>query len=84
MSVPDDPRNKETGPTPRRARVAGLALMAVAVFLPLSGGQKVRTTPALLVGGESFLWISVVPGRELFRRYRAHLDPRRLLGRRAF
>ena len=80
-------------PTPNRGKVLGVALMAVAVvlwtvatvvvFLPLTGGQKVWTTSALLVGGEVFFWISAaVLGRELFRRYRSHLDPRRLFGRR--
>ncbi len=55
------------------------ALAAVAVFLPLSGGQKVWATSALLVGGEVFFWIAAAfLGRELFRRYRSRLDPRRL------
>ena len=95
MTEPEGPRegNKpEVGQTSRRARNVGVALMvvavalwamaAVAVFLPLSGGRKVWATSALLVGGEVFFWISAaVLGRELFRRYRSRLDPRRLFGR---
>lgn len=70
-------------------RNVGIALMAVAVliwiaaavvfFLPLTGAQKVAMTSALLVGGEVFFWVSAaILGRELFRRYRGYLDPRRL------
>lgn len=81
-----------SAPPSGRARTAGIVLMgvavllwalaAVAVFLPLSGGQKVWTTSALLVGGEVFFWIAAaLLGRELFRRYRSRLDPRRLFRR---
>ena len=76
-----------------RARLFGIALMAFAVLMwvavpavllfPLSGGLKVWTTSALLVAGEVAFWASAaVLGREVFRRYRGRLDPRRLLGRR--
>lgn len=96
MSEPGGPREgnrREAGPASRRSRNVGVALMAVAVllwasaavavFLPLSGGQRFWATSALLVVGEVFFWISAaVLGRELFRRYRSYLDPRRLLGRR--
>ena len=97
MSDPGDPRREDgptkAGPVSGRARNVGLALMAVAVllwllalgalFLPLPGGQKLWTASALGVGGEVFFWISAaVLGRELFRRYRSHLDPRRIFGRK--
>jgi len=78
-----------TGGKPGRARFFGIALMAFAVLmwvaapvvllLPLSGGQKVWATAALLVVGEVAFWVSAaVLGREVFRRYRGRLDPRRL------
>lgn len=78
---------------PGRARYVGIALMAVAVSMwvaaaavllfPLSGGQKVWATSALLVAGEVAFWASAaVLGREVFRRYRGRLNPRRLFGRR--
>ena len=75
-----------------RARYLGITLLAVAflmwalvpvaLLLPLSAGQKGWATAALLVVGEVAFWGSaVVLGREAFRRYRAHLDPRRLFRR---
>jgi len=78
-----------TGGKPGRARFFGIALMAFAVLmwvaapavllLPLSGGQKVWATAVLLVVGEVAFWVSAaVLGREVFRRYRGRLDPRRL------
>ena len=93
MSEPEKLREDESGrragETSGRGRFVGIALMAVAVFmwigaavvffLPLPGGQKVWITSVLLVGGEVFFWISAaVLGREVFRRYRGRLDPRRL------
>ena len=87
-NVPEG-RSPEPTRSSGRSRTLGLALMGVAillwvlaavvVFLPLPGGQKVWTTSALLIAGEVFFWISAaVLGRELFRRYRSRLDPRRL------
>ena len=59
-----------------------VAVPAVLLF-PLSGAQKVWTTSALLVAGEVAFWASaVLLGREVFRRYRGRLDPRRLFRRR--
>lgn len=93
MSDPErGPEEKKPAPPAGRARVAGIVLMgvavllwalaAVAVFLPLSGGQKVWATSGLLIGGEVFFWIAAaLLGRELFRRYRSRLDPRRLFRR---
>ena len=86
------PENPESGP-PGRARYLGIALLAlvflmwalvtVVLLLPLSGGQKGWATAALLVVGEVAFWVSaVLLGREVVRRYRAYLDPRRLFGRR--
>ena len=71
------------------ARTVGIALFAFAVLMwisapavllfPLSGGQKFWTSIALLVVGETAFWVSAaLLGRELFRRYRGRLDPRRL------
>ena len=85
------PENPKGGP-PGRARYLGVALLALAflmwalvpvvLLLPLSGGQKGWATAALLVVGEVALWISaVLLGREVVRRYRAYLDPRRLFRR---
>lgn len=87
------PEVRTEGRTPGRARFVGIALMAVAVLLwvaaavvillPIAGGQKACTASALPVGGEVFLWISAaVLGREVFRRYRGRLDPRRLFQER--
>lgn len=78
--------------TPRRARYLGFALLALAflmwvlvpvvLLLPLSGAQKGWATAALLVAGEVAFWASAVfLGREVIRRYKAHLDPRRLFRR---
>lgn len=80
------------GVTSGRARFVGVALLGFAVLmwvaaaavllLPLSGAQKVWATSALLVAGEVAFWISAaVLGREVFRRYRGRLDPRRLFRR---
>ena len=55
----------------------------VVLLLPLSGAQKVWATSALLVAGEVAFWVSAaVLGREVFRRYRGRLNPRRLFRRR--
>jgi len=96
MSETGDP-HREAGPEARqnsgRAKALGVALLAVAVlswalaagvvFLPISGGHKLWATSALLVVGEISFWLSAaVLGRELFRRYRSYLDPRRLFGLR--
>lgn len=78
--------------TPRRARYRGFALLALAflmwvlvpvvLLLPLSGAQKGWATAVLLVAGEVAFWASTVfLGREVIRRYKAHLDPRRLFRR---
>lgn len=74
---------------PGLARYVGVALMVFAVLmwvsaaavllLPLPGGQKAWATSALLVAGEAAFWVSAaVLGREVFRRYRGRLNPRRL------
>ncbi len=96
MNGPRDPREEPKPPagvTSGRARVVGVALLGFAVLmwiaaagvllLPLSGVQKVWATSALLVAGEVAFWVSAaVLGREVFRRYRGRLDPRRLFRRR--
>jgi anti-sigma factor RsiW len=71
-----------------RTRFFGLILLVAAVvfwvaapavlLLPLSAEQKVWMGSAFLVLGEVAFWASaVVLGREVFRRYRSVLDPRR-------
>jgi predicted permease len=90
--VGQDPGDGELNGSPRRARLLGFALLAlaflmwvlvpVALLLPLSGAQKGWATAALLVAGEVAFWASAVfLGREVIRRYRAYLDPRRLFRR---
>ena len=87
-----DPGDRELIGAPRRARYIGFGLLALAflmwvvvpvvLLLPLSGAQKGWATAALLVAGEVAFWASAVfLGREVIRRYRAYLDPRRLLRR---
>ena len=93
MTEPRGPEKVRTGPPtggkPGRARIVGIALFAVAVLmwiaapvvllLPLQGGQKLWVSSALLVVGEVAFWVSAaLLGREVFRRYRGRLDPRRL------
>ncbi len=86
--TPGEPR----GGSPGRGRYLGFGLLAVAVLmwalvpvtllLPLPAGQKGWTTAALLVAGEAAFWVSaVLLGREVVRRYRSYLDPRRLFRR---
>ncbi|CAA9520815.1 MAG: hypothetical protein AVDCRST_MAG05-3599 [uncultured Rubrobacteraceae bacterium] len=86
--TPGEPR----GWSPRRARYLGFRLLALALLtwvlvpvvllLPLSAGQKGWTTAALLLVGEAALWVSAfLLGREVVRRYRSYLDPRRLFRR---
>jgi hypothetical protein len=86
--APENPR----GGSPKGVRFLGITLLALAflmwalvpvvLLLPLSGGQKGWAIAALLVVGEAAFWVSaVVLGREVVRRYRAHLDPRRLFRR---
>jgi hypothetical protein len=97
MNGPHDPKEggaePPTGGEPSRARFLGVALMAFAVLtwvaapaallVPLSGAQKLWTASALLVAGEVAFWASaVLLGREVFRRYRGRLYPRRLFGGR--
>lgn len=85
---PGEPR----GGSPKRARYLGFGLLAfallmwvlvpVVLLLPLSTVQKGWTTAALLVVGEVAFWLSaVLLGREVVRRYRSYLDPRRLFRR---
>ena len=82
-----------SGGKPGRARFFGFVLLAFAaltwvaapavLLLPLPGAQKLWATAALLVAGEVAFWAAaVLLGREVFRRYRGRLDPRRLFGRR--
>lgn len=93
MTEPQDTKVEEAqrsgGEKPGVARTVGVALFAFAVLMwisapavllfPLSGGQKLWTSTALLVAGEVAFWVSAaLLGRELFRRYRGRLDPRRL------
>lgn len=92
---PGDERLKEAPentPNGGRGRLLGFALLALALLcwvsvpvvllLPLSAAQKGWATAALLVAGEVAFWVSaVVLGREVVRRYRAYLDPRRLFRR---
>ncbi len=57
-------------------------LVPVVLLLPLPAGQKGWGTAALLVVGEVVFWVSaVLLGREVVRRYRSYLDPRRLFRR---
>jgi hypothetical protein len=52
------------------------------VFFPLSSGQKVWAGSAFLVMGEVAFWVAaLVLGREVVRRYRRFLDPRRWFGK---
>ena len=71
-----------------RTQFLGLVLLVAAVvfwvaapavlLIPLSAEQKVWMGSAFLVLGEVAFWVSaVVLGREVFRRYRSVLDPRR-------
>ncbi len=87
-ATPGEPRDKSPG----RARYLGFGLLALALLtwvlipivllLPLSAGQKGWTTAALLVVGEVAFWASaVLLGREVVRRYRSYIDPRRLFRR---
>ncbi len=87
-ATPGEPR----GGSPGRARYLGFGLLAIALLtwvlipvvllLPLPAGQKGWTTAALLVVGEAAFWVSaVLLGREVVRRYRSYLDPRRLFRR---
>ncbi len=86
--TPGEPRGKSPG----RARYLGFGLLALAVLmwvlvpvvllLPLPAGQKGWTTAALLAVGEAAFWVSaVLLGREVVRRYRSHIDPRRFFRR---
>ena len=70
----------------------GIVLFAVAVLFwvaapavlltPLSAAQKVWTSSAFLILGEVAFWVAAVAlGREVFRRYGRHLDPRGWLGK---
>jgi hypothetical protein len=84
-----DPRgSKEAG----LMRLVGIVLFAVAVLFwvaapavlltPLSVAQKAWTSSAFLILGEVAFWVAAVAlGREVFRRYRRHLDPRSWLGK---
>jgi hypothetical protein len=91
LTEPRDQKEETGAPVEKsgHARLLGVALLAFAVLmwvaapavllLPLSGGQKLWVGTALLVAGEVAFWISAaVLGREVFRRYRGRLDPRRL------
>ena len=80
------------GGSPGQARYLRIALLALAFLMWALGpvvllllptaGQEGWATAALLVVGEVALWVSaVVLGREVVRRYRAHLDPGRLFRR---
>ena len=90
---PDEEPGTPTGGKPGRARFVGIALLVFAVLmwvaapvvllLPLPGGQKLWVGSALLVVGEVAFWVSAaLLGREVFRRYRGRLNPRRLFRRR--
>ena len=72
-------------------RLVGIVLLVAAVLFwvaapavlltPLSTAQKAWTGSAFLILGEVAFWVAaVVLGREVFRRYRRHLDPRGWLG----
>lgn len=87
-----DPDDRELNGAPRRARYPGFALLALAILMwalvpvvlltPLSAAQKGWATAALLVAGEVAFWASAFfLGREVIRRYRGYLDPRRLFRR---
>ena len=87
-ATPGKPRDKPPG----RARYLGFGLLTLALLtwvlipvvllLPLPAGQKGWTTAALLVFGEAAFWVSaVLLGREVVRRYRSYIDPRRFFRR---
>lgn len=93
MTEPQDTKVEEAqrsgGEKSGAARTVGVALFAFAVLMwisapavllfPLPGGQRLWTSTALLVAGEVAFWVAAaLLGRELFRRYRGRLDPRRL------
>lgn len=93
MNGPRDTREggagSPTGGKPGRARLFGVALLLFAalmwapavLLLPLSGSPTASATPALLVTGEVAFWASaVLLGREVFRRYRERMAPRRPFG----
>ena len=72
-------------------RLVGIVLLVAAVLFwvaapvvlltPLSAAQKAWTSSACLILGEVAFWVAAVAlGREVFRRYRRHLDPRSWLG----
>jgi hypothetical protein len=53
------------------------AVPVVVPFLPLTTGQKVWVSGALVVAAEAVFWVSaLLLGREVVRRYRRLLDPR--------
>lgn len=55
----------------------------VVPFLPLTTGQKVWVASGLVILAEATFFLSaLVLGREVVRRYRRLLDPRRLFRRR--
>ena len=81
------------GGPPGRERYLAFALLALAflmwvlvpgaLLMPLSTGQKGWTTAALLGVGEVAFWVSAfLLGREVVRRYRAYLGPRRSFRRK--
>ena len=74
------------------ARLVGIVLFAVAVLFwvaapavlltSLSAAQKAWTSSAFLILGEVAFWVAAVAlGREVFRRYRGHLDSRSWWGK---
>ena len=85
-----EPRGSKTAGL---TRLVGIVLFVVAVLFwvaapavlltPLSAAQKAWTSSGFLILGEVAFWVAaVVLGREVFRRYRRHLDPRGWWGKK--
>lgn len=59
------------------------AAVFVVPFLPLTTPWKVGLATGAAIVGEAAFWVAaVLLGREVVRRYRGYLDPRRLFGGR--
>jgi hypothetical protein len=94
MSGQEDRESEElrASKTLGRTRLLGIGLLVAAVVFwvaapavvltPLSAGQKVWASSALLILGEVAFWVAALAlGREVLRRYRRYLDPRGWFGK---
>ncbi len=58
-------------------------MLLMVLFLPLTTGQKLWVASGLVVAAEgTFLLSALILSREVVRRYRRFLDPRRWLGKK--